>query len=172
MTQRHIYTDGSCLGNPWPWWWAYLIIDDTQVVIENAGPLSWTTNNQMELYACIQALQCIVDHGWSQTLAICHTDSRYVQKWLTYLITWKQNGRRTSNHQPVKNQALRKCLDTLCQQCQLDRQWVKAHHQNSYNNRVDQLAYRQSYKAQSCIDQCYLLPDFLKEDQKASWLFG
>lgn len=102
MKVQHIYTDGSCLGNPGPWWWAYLITDGDSIIVQNAGPISQTTNNQMELYACIQALQYIVDHGLHHSLWVCHTDSRYIQDWLTYLTRWKQYGWKTRNRQMVK----------------------------------------------------------------------
>ena len=40
------YTDGSCLGNPGPGGWAYLI--NTGPQIENAGGKDITTNNVMD----------------------------------------------------------------------------------------------------------------------------
>jgi len=66
---RTIYTDGSCLGNPWPWWWAVILKHEEWKMNNeqwgNRGEqeiiLSWgenqTTNNVMELTAAIQALQ-------------------------------------------------------------------------------------------------------------------
>lgn len=66
-----VYTDGSCIGNPWPWGWAAIIqskqgeekgeIVETQEVI-----LTWnakaTTNNVMELTAAIKALHWLYEH--------------------------------------------------------------------------------------------------------------
>lgn len=172
MKVQHIYTDGSCLGNPGPWWWAYLITDGDSIIVQNAGPISQTTNNQMELYACIQALQYIVDHGLHHSLWVCHTDSRYIQDWLTYLTRWKQYGWKTRNRQMVKNQMLWKTLDTLCQQCQLDRQWVKAHHNNEHNNTVDKAARQESKIAQTNHLYRYDLDKSLQDIVNPDWLFG
>ena len=50
-----VYTDGSCLGNPGPGGWAY-IIDD----FIGRGGAKVTTNNAMEMTAVIKALEkCI-----------------------------------------------------------------------------------------------------------------
>lgn len=59
---RTIYTDGSCLGNPWPGGRATILQHTTQEDIHEdeivlTGGISETTNNVMELTAAIQALQ-------------------------------------------------------------------------------------------------------------------
>ena len=48
------YTDGSCLGNPGPGGWAYLINKDPK--IENFGGKDITTNNVLEMTATIKVL--------------------------------------------------------------------------------------------------------------------
>lgn len=58
-----VYTDGSCIGNPWPWGWAVIISQQSSVISEKweevvlTGGSAMTTNNVMELTAAIKALQ-------------------------------------------------------------------------------------------------------------------
>ena len=51
-----IYTDGSSRGNPGPGGWGAIIGTETEV-IELGGRENHTTNNRMELMACIKALE-------------------------------------------------------------------------------------------------------------------
>lgn len=59
-----VYTDWSCIGNPGPWWWAFLVVSDQSSVISDqfSGWVALTTNNVMELTAAIKALQWL----WEQ----------------------------------------------------------------------------------------------------------
>ncbi|HQI82805.1 MAG TPA: ribonuclease H family protein, partial [Deltaproteobacteria bacterium] len=56
-----IYTDGGCINNPGPGGWAAIIIDRTGRR-ELSGGVRHTTNNRMELMACIMALKAL-DRG-------------------------------------------------------------------------------------------------------------
>lgn len=53
-----IYTDGSCLGNPGPGGWAYLIRAEEMgaKILRGQGGEAHTTNNRMEMLAAIEAL--------------------------------------------------------------------------------------------------------------------
>lgn len=132
-----IYTDGACSGNPGNGGWgAVLMYNGSQK--EMSGAVENTTNNQMELLACIKALEalkqpCKVD---------LYSDSAYVvncflQGWL---VNWKLNGWRGSNKKPVKNLELWQKLDNLCFVHEVIWHKVKGHADNVYNNRCDQLA--------------------------------
>ena len=55
-----IYTDGACLGNPGPGGWAAIIINENNEKKEISGSEENTTNNRMELQACINALNFTV----------------------------------------------------------------------------------------------------------------
>lgn len=145
-----IYTDGSCIGNPGPGGWAYLILkeglnDDLHKAFSSLqskseyyfsnGAEPNTTNNRMELMACIQALKVATPHGTPITL---YTDSTYVKNGITqWILKWRVNGWKSSSG-PVKNQDLWKELDKLNQNVSWN--WVKAHANNPYNNAVDELA--------------------------------
>lgn len=117
---RTIYTDGSCLGNPWPWWWACILQGDKEAYPEEIV-LSWgaclTTNNVMELTAAIKALQWLWEkytgkewiwteedvQEWffasaasipavlSSNLIVITTDSSYVKLGITeWMVVWKR----------------------------------------------------------------------------------
>ena len=139
MAKPHvdIYTDGACSGNPGNGGWgAVLMYNGAQK--EMSGGVENTTNNQMELLACIKALEalkqpCKVD---------LYSDSAYVvnsflQGWLT---NWKLNNWRTADKKPVKNLELWQKLSELCDIHEVTWHKVKGHADNVYNNRCDQLA--------------------------------
>ena len=67
-----VYTDGSCLGNPGPGGWAY-IIDD----FIGRGGDKVTTNNIMEMTAVVKALEKCIELG-HDTVTV-YTDSNYVK---------------------------------------------------------------------------------------------
>jgi len=163
-----IYTDGSAIGNPWPWWRWAIIHGRTET------KLSWwkeyTTNNVMELIAVIEALEWVLKkYSWTQiqqetglglfgsdivhdiphvqdTITI-YTDSTYVQKWITQWIhTWiKRDRRKSKGWQMISNVELWQRLYTLTLVFdELSWQRVKAHVWNRYNEEVDDLARAQA----------------------------
>lgn len=136
-----IYTDWSCLWNPWKWWRAYLLkFKDKQKT--KAGQQKDTTNNQMELTAIIKALQELKTYKYPLKI---YTDSHYVKNWITKRIKkWKYNNRQTSNKTNVKNKELWEKLDKLTSNFKIERHWVKAHATNKNNNLVDELARKKS----------------------------
>jgi len=131
-----IYTDGSCLGNPGKGGWAAIIfIDGEKIKIK--GSKKNTTNNQMELFAPIQALKKIPD---SKKIEI-YTDSKYLKMGITeWIVSWKINGWKTSSRKKVKNIELWKKLDNLAKNHKIKWFWIKAHAGNSINEEVDLLA--------------------------------
>ena len=131
-----IYTDGSCLGNPGNGGWAAIIIDDKKK-IQIKGSKKKTTNNQMELLAPIKALKKIPKGSSVQIF----TDSKYVKSGITeWIHTWKKNGWKTANKQPVKNKELWTELDLMTSEFDIKWSWVKGHSTNKLNNEVDLIA--------------------------------
>lgn len=140
-----IFTDGSCLGNPGPGGWAYVIvtpgIPEEQLIAEDSGAEADTTNNRMELMAVINALRCYRALGRMPKQASVCTDSRYVQMGITsWIRKWKNNGWRTTDKKPVKNQDLWVELDALAIETAPAWQWVEGHAGNIWNERCDQMA--------------------------------
>ena len=136
MSKIIIYTDGACsMPSMKGGWGAVLKYGDTTKEI--SGFLKETTNNQMELTACIEALASITR---SVEIEI-HTDSQYVKKGITeWIFNWKKNGWKTAAKQPVKNAELWVKLDELNAKLKPQWNWVKAHNGNVLNERADFLA--------------------------------
>lgn len=139
MKEVVIYTDGACLGNPGRGGWGSIIFYDGQS-IEISGHKEYTTNNQMEITAAIEALQKI-QNIQNVHQVILYTDSVYLKNGITLWIhKWKMNGWRTYGKSFVKNVELWQQLDKLSNKYSINWQWVKAHSNNFYNNLVDKLA--------------------------------
>lgn len=138
-----IYTDGACSGNPGPGGWgAILIYGDIQKEI--SGFCEATTNNIMELTAVIEALKLLKEKCEIDLF----TDSKYVSQGMEeWLPVWKKNNWRTSTKKPLKNLDLWKQLDNLSAFHKVKFYWVKGHADNPFNNRCDELAREEIYKA-------------------------
>lgn len=131
-----IWTDGSCLGNPGPGGWAFIVTDGKNYAERNGGEKN-TTNNRMELMAVISALSATKKHD---TVEI-HTDSQYVKNGMeTWLANWKARNWRTADKKPVKNQDLWQKLDELSSTVKINWVWVRGHDGEEFNERCDELA--------------------------------
>ena len=140
----HIYSDGSCLGNPGPGGWAALLCWQGHEK-ELVGFAPETTNNRMELLAAITALEAVK----RPSEIILTTDSRYVIQGINeWLDGWVARGWKTAAKKPVKNQDLWQRLHQAVQPHNISWQWVKGHAGHAENERVDQLA-RKAAEAQS-----------------------
>ena len=133
-----IYTDGACSGNPGPGGWGAVMMSGPHAR-DLWGGESLTTNNRMELFAAIAALEalkrpCKVD---------LHTDSQYLRQGITEWISgWKARGWRTAAKAPVKNEDLWKRLDAARARHDVSWRWVKGHDGHPLNERADELARR------------------------------
>lgn len=136
MKHVKIYVDGACRGNPGPGGWGALLrYKNREKSI--SGAEVFTTNNQMELTAAIEALACLT----SSCRVDLTTDSRYVQQGVTqWLAGWKKNGWKTSQKKPVKNRELWQALDALIQKHEVHWHWVKGHSGHKENEWADHLA--------------------------------
>lgn len=137
-----IYADGSCIGNPWPWWYAAILMYQ-----DSSKTISWaqwdTTNNRMELTAVIQALKAIKKDDVPIEF---YVDSSYVRDWITkYIDNWQSNWWKTADRNDVKNQDLwQELLELTKRYKNLSRNWVKWHSTNHMNNLVDKIAKKQA----------------------------
>ena len=133
-----IYTDGACRGNPGPGGWgALLIFGENEKEI--FGGETVTTNNRMELCACIEAL----DQLSRRCQVRVFTDSTYVKDGIqSWLRNWKRNNWKTAAKKPVKNRDLWEKLDKLSARHDIEWRWVKGHAGDVGNERADQLANR------------------------------
>ena len=137
LKKVHIFTDGSCLGNPGPGGWAAILrYENYEKTI--SGSEKNTTNNRMELIAIIKALELLKEKCEITIIS----DSQYLIKAIKdgWLEKWKTNGWKTADKKTVKNQDLWQALDNLLSKHQITWQWVKGHADNPDNLRVDKIA--------------------------------
>ncbi len=137
MKNVTIYTDGACSGNPGKGGWGAVLIYG-KIEREICGSSELTTNNQMELTACIKALE-LLKEPCTVTL---YSDSAYVvnafnEDWIS---GWVQNGWRNSQKKEVANVELWKELIHLCNKHTVTFVKVKGHAGNKYNEICDALA--------------------------------
>lgn len=131
-----IFTDGACRGNPGPGGWGALLRFRDQEK-QLAGAEAQTTNNRMELYAAIAALEALTKSCRVELT----TDSQYLRNGIMeWLPNWKRRGWKTAAKKPVKNQDLWQRLDQAVQQHDVNWHWVKGHSGHDENELVDQLA--------------------------------
>jgi ribonuclease HI len=110
------------------------------LIHEKWGAEASTTNNRMEIYAAVAALEAVIELNLSPETVTIYTDSQYVQKGMTtWIETWKRNGWRNSERKPVKNQELWLRLDELAPQFAVNWRWVRGHAGNEFNERCDQM---------------------------------
>lgn len=131
-----VYTDGSCLKNPGRGGYGVVILDGDQRR-ELARGFILTTNNRMEILACIAALQALK----ARERIVLHTDSQYVVNSISkgWAKGWRRNGWQRPTG-PVVNADLWQVLLELCEQHDVTFQWVRGHAGNVENERCDLLA--------------------------------
>ena len=141
LEQIVLSTDGACLGNPGPGGWAALLrFQDKEKML--SGGEADTTNNRMELMAVISGLNAL-KRPCEVTIV---TDSQYVMKAFKegWLEKWEQNGWKTADKKPVKNQELWEELVAAVDRHQVHWKWVKGHNGHPDNERVDVEARRRA----------------------------
>ena len=135
-----IYTDGACNGNPGPGGYGVVMLfDETRQ--ELSGGFAHTTNNRMELIACIKALESIK----KPELIAVYCDSSYVVNGLEkgWASRWRDNHwkrRQLGKWVWVKNSDLWERLLELYEQHTVEFIQIRGHSGIQENERCDQLA--------------------------------
>lgn len=145
----NIYADGSCFQRPRRGGMGIRF-----VTINAAGNEVWedhvlpgyldATNNQMELLACIKALEMVCEHEKFDSVDRIYifTDSMYVTSNILRAYTWSKQRWLNSSGRPIENAELWK--DLLRQKGKIQRRiefrWIKGHSKNVHNKAVDKLA--------------------------------
>lgn len=137
-----IYTDGSCLGNPGPGGWAYLIEAEGKK-IRGQGGESPTTNNRMELRALIEGLRHAQTLYPEQKGFDVYSDSSWVLN--TLKLNWKRK----------KNLDLWEELEPFLIGKKMTWNWVRGHNGHPQNEDCDARAQKEAGK------QPRKLPDLL-----------
>jgi ribonuclease HI len=131
-----IFTDGSSKGNPGPGGWG-AIVQHGEEVVEMGGHAEHTTNNKMELMACIKALESL-PIGVEATL---YSDATYVVKGITeWIHGWMKNSWKTSQKKPVENKELWMDLYQASVDKKIHWRIVAGHAGISANERCDVIA--------------------------------
>lgn len=136
-----IYTDGSSRGNPGPGGWGGIIASEDWV-LERGGRDFHTTNNKMELTACIRSLEFTISNSQFSNQPIqIYTDSEYVMKGMTeWIHRWQKKGWKTANRKPVLNQDLWQKLLRATEGKNIEWKYVAGHAGVSLNERADDIA--------------------------------
>ena len=152
-----IYTDGSSLGNPGPGGYG-VVISSSEGNRELSGGFRRTTNNRMELLACIIGLEQL-DTSAAVDL---YSDSRYVVDGITkgWAKKWRGNDWRKSSGGKALNIDLWERLLSLCDRHEVHFIWVKGHAGNAGNERCDQLATQAANRPNLPSDEGYKTDSF------------
>ncbi len=137
MKKVEIFTDGACSGNPGPGGWGAILRYGTNEK-ELSGGEENTTNNRMELTACIMALSAL-KVPCEVTLT---TDSQYVVNGITkgWAASWRSNGWIKGDKKPALNPDLWEQLLDLTETHNVTFNWIKGHAGHPENERCDALA--------------------------------
>ena len=132
-----IYTDGGCRGNPGPGGYGAIIINGKKR-IELAQGFRLTTNNRMELMACLVALAALE----KPTDVVLHSDSSYVVNGIEkgWARKWRAKDWMRTKKDPAENADLWARLLDLCDRHRVRFVWVRGHAGNRENERCDELA--------------------------------
>lgn len=132
-----MYTDGGALNNPGPGGYGVVLVDGADRR-ELSGGFRYTTNNRMELMACISGLKALE----KPSAVTLYSDSKYVVDGITkgWAIRWRKNGWMRTKTESAVNPDLWGELLALCEQHDVEFIWVKGHARNPGNERCDQLA--------------------------------
>jgi ribonuclease HI len=134
----HIFTDGATLvhKSKTGGWSAVILFKDKKKEIK--GAKADTTNNIMELLACIKALENIRTNHIPIKI---YSDSTYVVNGMNeWRFNWQTNGWKSSKNK-VKNRELWEQLISLSEkQDDIEFIWVRGHDGEEWNERADHLA--------------------------------
>lgn len=134
-----IYTDGSCLGNPGPGGWAALIMHGGKEKVLKGGEPD-TTNNRMEMAAILNALKWLNENIKLKPSAIeLFSDSSLLIQSLTKGWKRKANIDLWGKIDEQKSSLYKKGMF-------VNWNWVKGHHTDKYNAKVDEIAVAESKK--------------------------
>ena len=140
--QKHIliYTDGACDPNPGgPGGYAAVLVYQGKKK-EFTGGFRATTNNRMEIFAVIKALEALKE----PCQVTVHSDSKYLVETMNegWVKRWQENKWWRSKQERAVNVDLWEKLLLLCETHSVEFVWVKGHAGHRENERCDYLSTR------------------------------
>ena len=147
-----IYTDGACSGNPGPGGWGAVLTFGKHEK-ELKGGEAMTTNNRMEMMACIAGLG-VLKH---KNAVVIFCDSSYVINGIQkgWAKKWRDNGwmrKEGDELKEVKNTDLWKQLLELCEYHEVEFIQVQGHAGSAENEKCHQLSTEAMSKARLPVD--------------------
>ena len=126
-----LYTDGSCIKNPGPGGWAYILVHEGNEK-KDSGCEQSSTNSRMEIKAVLEGLRAL-----KKPCAVkIYSDSEYVintiEKWLE---GWKKQ-----RFKGKANVDLWREYIELSKDHKISTKHIKAHTGHKYNERCDKMA--------------------------------
>lgn len=147
-----IYTDGGALNNPGPGGYGVVITNKGKSKELSKG-FRLTTNNRMELLACIEGLKAVPT---GETIVL-YSDSKYVVDGITkgWAKRWRDNGWMRTKNEPAINADLWSKLLKLNEKRKVTYCWVKGHAGIDGNERCDVLATTAASGSDLGVDAVY-----------------
>ncbi len=152
LKQLTIYTDGGCDPNPGPGGYGAVLLFGAQRK-ELSGGFRLTTNNRMEIYAAIQALEALKE----PCQVSLYSDSEYLVKAISngWAKRWKKRGWMRNSKDEALNPDLWEHLLALCDKHQVTFIWLKGHAGITENERCDQLSRQARHQKNLPVDEGY-----------------
>lgn len=150
MSKIIIYTDGACSNNQekdnFGGWGAVLLFKQSKKELYGGTPN--TSNNKMELMACIKALKALKTTKYPVEI---YTDSAYIvncfeKKWY---LKWQNNNWKNSKKEPVSNREFWEELLLLKDKYNIKFIKVAGHSGIELNEEADALARKGAQEAQA-----------------------
>ncbi len=146
-----LFTDGACSGNPGRGGWGVIIATPDGHVRELGGGADPTTNNRMEMVACLRGIEALAKTPGP--LAV-YSDSVYVMRGITqWIFGWRRNGWKNAAGEDVANKDLWMLLDQAVAarpKGSVSWHFVRGHSNIPGNERCDEIAvaYSQGKRAE------------------------
>lgn len=145
----NIYTDGASRGNPGKGGYGIILQYDKHYK-ELSGGYRLTTNNRMELLACIVALEALKKTNLTVSI---FTDSKYVVD--TINLKWIFAWLKKPDFAKKKNKDLWLRFISVYKKHEVKLIWIKGHNQHPQNERCDELATQAADGQNLMIDEVY-----------------
>ncbi len=147
-----VYTDGGCVRNPGPGGYGAVLLYDSHRR-ELSGGFRKTTNNRMEIFAAVAALEALKE----PCRVTIFSDSQYlvfaIQK--GWARRWRANGWWRNKEERAINPDLWERLLQLCDVHRVTFVWLRGHAGQKDNERCDQLAKAAAQGTNLSVDVVY-----------------
>lgn len=144
-----IFTDGGAINNPGPGGYG-IVLKYKEHRKELSGGFRITTNNRMEVFACISGLAALKQ----KSDVVIFSDSKYVVESISkgWAKRWQSNNWMRNHKEKAENSDLWAKLLGLCEEHNVEFRWLKGHNGSKENERCDRLAVEASNKKDLPVD--------------------